>query len=231
MQKKQWKTWEGITNEKNYLKCNSKPSYTSNKIFDNNLVVIQKKQSCIKAYQTCIHWNVYLELIKVLMYQFPYDNIKNKYDNKSKLLFTDTDSLMYEIKTEDVYEDFSSNKEMFNFSNFSTKLKYYDDSNRLIIGKMKDETRGSEFEEFVELKAKMYSFLVDDNNEHKKEKGVNRNLIATKNHNEYKDVLLNSKFLRHSMNRIQSKDYGIGTYEINKICFVNKRYGGLALGC
>ena len=50
-----------------------------------------------------------LELSKVLMYKFHYDYIKNKYDNKSKLLFTDTDSLMCEIKTEDVYEDFSSN--------------------------------------------------------------------------------------------------------------------------
>ena len=47
---------------------------------------------------------------------------------------------MYEIKTEDVYEDFSSNKEMFNFSNYSTKSKYYDSSNKLIIGEMKDET-------------------------------------------------------------------------------------------
>ena len=54
-----------------------------------------------------------------------YDCIKNKYDKKSKLLFTDTESLMYEIKTEDLYEDFSSNKEMFDFSNYSTKSKCY----------------------------------------------------------------------------------------------------------
>ena len=47
---------------------------------------------------------------------------------------------MYEIKTEDVYEDFSSNKAMFNFSNYSTKSKYYDSSNKLIIGEMTDET-------------------------------------------------------------------------------------------
>ena len=62
---------------------------------------------------------------KVLIYEFHYDYIKNKYGNKSKLLFTDTDSLMYEIKTEDVYEDFSSDKEKFDFSNYSTKSKYY----------------------------------------------------------------------------------------------------------
>ena len=67
-----------------------------------------------------------LEMSKVLMYEFHYNYIKNEYDNKSKLLFTDTDSLMYEIKTVDVHEDFSSNKEVVNFSNYMTKSKYYD---------------------------------------------------------------------------------------------------------
>ena len=67
---------------------------------------------------------------------------------------------MYEIKTEDVYENFSSNKEMFGFSNYSTKSKYYNNSNKLVIGKMKHETANVSIEEFVELKPKMYSFLV-----------------------------------------------------------------------
>ena len=102
---------------------------------------------------------------------------------------------------------------------------------------MKDETAGVAIEEFVELK--MYSYLADDKSEHKKAKGVNRNIVATKSHNEYKDVLLNKILLRHSMNRIQSKDHKIGTYEINKIslsCFddkiniQNNRCDGLALG-
>ena len=92
------------------------------------------------------------------MYKFHYDYIKNKYDNKSKLLFTDTNSLMYEIKTKDVYEDFSSNKEMLDFSSYVTNSKYYDNSNKLVIKKMKDETRGIAIEEFVGLKPKMYSF-------------------------------------------------------------------------
>ena len=73
---------------------------------------------------------------------------------------------MYEIKTEDVYEDFSSNKEMFEFSNFSTKSKYYNDSNKLVIGKIKDETAGVVIKELVGLKPKMYSFLVHNNSEH-----------------------------------------------------------------
>ena len=138
------------------------------------------------------------------MYEFHYDYIKNKYDNDSKL-FTDTDSLFNEIKTEDAYEDFSSDKEMLDFSNYSTKSKYYDDSNKLVIGKMKEKTRGVVIKEFVGLKPKMYSFLVD-NNQHKKAKGVNRNVVATISHNEYKDALLNKKCLRHhSIDRIRSK--------------------------
>ena len=93
------------------------------------------------------------------------------------MTFTDTDSLMYEINTEDVYEDFSSNKEMFNFSNYSTKTKCYYDSNKLVIGKMKNKTVGVAIEEFVRLKPKMYSFLVDNNREHKEAKSVNRTAL------------------------------------------------------
>ena len=69
---------------------------------------------------------------------------------------------MYEFTTENVYEDFSSDKLMFGFSNYSTKSKYYDNSNKLNIGKMKDETWGVAIEEYVGLKPKMYSFLVDN---------------------------------------------------------------------
>ena len=72
---------------------------------------------------------------------------------------------MYEIKADDVYKDFSNDKEMFNFSNYS---KYYDNSNKVVVGKMKDETT----DEFLGLKAKINSYLVDDNSEHKKAKSL-----------------------------------------------------------
>ena len=63
---------------------------------------------------------------------------------------------MYEIKTEDVYKDFSSVKVMLDFSNDLTKSKYYDNSNKSVVGRMKDETAGIVIEEFVGLKPKMY---------------------------------------------------------------------------
>ena len=65
---------------------------------------------------------------------------------------------MYKIKTENVYEDFSSDSEMFDFSNYSAKSKHCDDSNKLVIGKMQDETAGVAIKEFVGLKPKMHSF-------------------------------------------------------------------------
>ena len=74
---------------------------------------------------------------------------------------------MFEIKIEDVYKDFGSNKEIFDFSNYSTKSKYYADSNKFVIGKMKDETGGVAFEGFVGRKPNIYLFLVDKS-EHKK---------------------------------------------------------------
>ena len=102
----------------------------SQKIFDNNLFAIRKSNLALKLNKPAYIGMCILELSKVLMYKFHYDYIKRKYDNKLKLLVTGTDSLMYEIKTGDVYEDFSSNKDMFNFSNYSTKSKYYDNSKK-----------------------------------------------------------------------------------------------------
>ena len=92
---------------------------------------------------------------------------------------------------------------------------------------MKDETVSAATEYFVGLNPKMYSYLVDDNSEQKKTKGVNKNVAATISHNEYKDVLLIKKYFKQRINRVQSKDHRIRTYEINKIslfCFVDKIY-------
>ena len=129
---------------------------------------------------------------------------------------------MYEIRTEDLYKVFRNNREIFDFSNYLTKSKYYDNSKKIMVGKMKDETAGVAIEKFVRLKPKMYSYLVDDNSENKKVKSANKNVVSTTSHNKYKDTLLNKKCLRHewmnrTMNRIQSKDQRIGTYESTRL--------------
>ena len=139
------------------------------------------------------------------------------------MLFTDTDSLTYEIKSEDIYEGFFKYKHLFDFSNYLKDSKFFDLTNKKVIGKMKDESEGKIIGEFVGLKSKMYSMKNIDGKESNTAKGVN---IATE-FNEFKDTLFNKKVLRHKMRRIQGKKHKMGTYEINKISlsvFDDKRF-------
>ena len=107
-----------ISNEKEYLKSTSEPSYVIHKIFDIDLLMIRKNEVTLTLNKPTHMGMCVLELNKVLMNEFHYDQIKNKYGNNSGLFFTDTDTLMYEVKTEVVYKDFSNDKEMFDFSNY-----------------------------------------------------------------------------------------------------------------
>ena len=155
------------------------------------------------------------------MYDFHYSFIKNYFD--AELLFTDTDSLACEIKSKDVYEEFFKHKHLFDFSNYPKDSKFFDETNKKVIGKMKDESEGKIIDEFVGLKSKMYSMKNIDGKESNTAKGVN---IATE-FNEFKDTLFNKKILEHKMRRIQGKKYKMGTYEINKISlsvFDDKRF-------
>ena len=110
----------------------------SRTMFDNDSVTIRKSIITLTLNKPAYVGMCILDLSNVLMYEFHYDYIKNRYRNNSRLLLNDTDSLMHEIKTEVVYENFSKDKEIFEFSNCSVKSKYYDDSNKLVVGKMKN---------------------------------------------------------------------------------------------
>ena len=119
------------------------------------------------------------------MYKFHYDYVCNKYD--AKLLFTDTDSLVYEINSEDVYEQCFKDRELIDFSGYPISSKYYDSTNKKVLYKMKDEFNGKKIVEFAGLKSKMYSLVSVDDKEVNKAKGINKKL----RHEEYVDVLFN----------------------------------------
>ena len=133
-------------NEKFYLRCTSKPSYMSYKIFGNNLVAIRRRKVALKLNRPVYIGMCISEYSKVLIYEFHHDYIKKILTAKQKILFTKSDSVTYEIKTEELYEDFRNNMEMCDFSNYSTKSKYYDNSNKLGSGKMKEKTGGDAIE-------------------------------------------------------------------------------------
>ena len=88
------------------------------------------------------------------MHEFHYKYIKSKFN--ANLLFRDTDRVVYEIET-NVQEDFYENKNLFNFSYYLQNLKFFDPSNRKVIGKMKDEVKGKVISEFIQVKSKIYS--------------------------------------------------------------------------
>ena len=114
------------------------------------------------------------------------------------MLFTETDSLTYEIKLKDVYEEFFKHKHLFDFSNYPEDSKIFDPTNKKVIGKLKDKSEGKVISEFAGLKSKMYSMKNIDSKESNTAKGVN---IATE-FNEFKDTLFNKKLIRHKIRRI-----------------------------
>ena len=156
------------------------------------------------------------------MYDWHYNYFVKKFD--CNLLFTDTDSLVYESKCVDsVYDEVFRDKKLLDFSEYDRGSVYYDCVNKKVIGKMKDEMSGRVIAEFVGLRSKMYSIVTVDDEKLVRAKEVNRELM----HSEFVDVLFDKKVVRHCMKRILAKGNKIGMYDICKIslsCFDDKRY-------
>ena len=130
-----------VNNEKDFLKYTSRPTHITHKIFGKNHGAIHEIKPVLMLNKPIYVGFTILELSKWLMYDFHYNFIKKHFD--TKLLFTDTDSLTYEIKSEDVCKEFFKHKRLFDIINF---LK---NSKKTVIGKMKDEPKGKIIDEFV----------------------------------------------------------------------------------
>ena len=190
-----------VTDEKKLLKIAAKPTYVSSKIFNENLVAVHKIKETLTLNRPAYVGMCILDLSKTLMYDFHYNYIKQKYDSKAKLLFTDTDSLTYEIETNDVYQDFWNNKDKFDNSDYSQDSQYFDRTNKKVIGKFKDEAAGMPITEFVGLRSKMYSYMKDNDKGGKTAKGIKKNIIKNNiTHENYKNVLFNNKQIHHNEN-------------------------------
>ena len=147
-------------------------SFVSQKIFNKNFIAIHQLKPILTLNKPIYVGFSMLDLSKLFMYEFHYKYIGSKFD--AKLLFTDTDSLVDEIKTGDVYKDFYQDKNLSDFSDHSLNSKFFDPVNKKIIGKMKDEFKRKIISEFVGLKSNMYLLISVDDEELTKAKGVNK---------------------------------------------------------
>ena len=217
-----------VTDENKLLKMAAKPTYVSSKIFNENLVAVHKIKETLTLNRPAYVGMCILDLSKTLMYDFHYNYIKQKYGSKAKLLFTDTDSLTYEIETSDAYQDFWNDKDKFDNSDYPEDSQYFDKTNKKVIGKFKDEAAGIPITEFVGLRSKMYSYMKDNDKGGKTAKGIKKNIIKKNiTHENYKNVLFNNKQMHHTMKTIRSNLHQLGSYELNKVslsCFDDKRY-------
>ena len=176
-----------------------------------------------------------LDLSKLLMLDFYYDVIKRKYpEDKSTLLFTDTDSLMMSIETENIYKDMREEHEHFDLSNYPDDhqifrndtpetIKWLKQKNKKRLGKFKDEAGGEPILEFVGLRAKAYAYLLETYDcesgefiieQSKKLKGIKKNVVKKKIHfDHYKDCLFSGKDHYATMVTFRSKMHKVDTVE------------------
>ena len=166
-----------VTDEKKLMKLTSKPTFVTSKIFNEKLVGVHKIKETLTLNGPAYVGMCILDLSTTLMYDLHYNYIKRKYNDKDKLLLTDTDSLTYEIETGDVYKDFWSDKDKFDNSEYPGNSLYFDKSNKKVTGKLKDEVSGIPINEFIGLRSKMYSYIKDTNQCGKTAKGIKKNVI------------------------------------------------------
>ena len=144
------------------------------------------------------------------------------------MLFTDTDSLTYEIETKDLYSDFRNDIFKFDNSDYPKSSPYFNNMYKKVIGKFKDEAAGVPICEFVGLRSKMYSYIKNNKKGGKKAKGIKKNVIKKDiQHENYKETLFNNEQMHHKMKTIRSQNHKLSSYEINKVslsCFDDKRY-------
>ena len=141
-----------VNNGKEFLKYTSRPSHVTHKIFGKNYAVIQEMKLVLTLNKPIYVGFTVLELSKWLIYDCHYNFIKNHFD--AEFLFTGTDSLTYEITSEDVYEELFKHKHLFDFSNYPKDSKFFDETSKKNIGKMKDGSEGKIIGEFCRIKVK-----------------------------------------------------------------------------
>ena len=187
-----------VTSDKRRKRLVSEPNYHSHKKCSDHLMAIEKKKTRIKMTKPLYLGMSILDISKILMYEFQYDYIKPKYGDKAKLCYTDTDSFIINIITEDFFQDISNDVEKwFDTSNYdkNDKRPLPIGKNKKVPGLFKDELGGKIITEFVALRPKAYSYLDDYGNDDKRAIGTKKCVI---NENLCFKILIMKMFIDHN---------------------------------
>ena len=196
-----------------------KPNFKSGTLFRPNLMGCEMGKIKVVMNKQVHLGQAILDLSKTVMYEFHYDYMKHKYaDNKLTLCYMDTNSLIYDIKTNDFYKDIADDVESrFDMSGYIPHRPLPVGKNKKIIRLMKDELGGGIMKEFVTLRSKMYAYKVGSS-ESKKCKGIKKCVVKrTISFQDYKNCLFSGESSYRSQLMFRSSKHEVRTLEVNKL--------------
>ncbi|XP_026831409.1 uncharacterized protein LOC113563669 [Ooceraea biroi] len=197
----------------------AKPNFHSRSVFSENLVAIEMRKLEVKFNKPIYVGMCILDISKVCLYEFHHEYMLPLYRDKCKVVYTDTDSLIYHIECEDVYDQMKRDIPRFDTSDYAPDNMYNIPlMNKKVLGLMNDENNGAIMTEFVGLRAKMYALKIDGKKDTKKAKGVKTNVVArTITFNDYMQCLKDRIEMTRDQSRIQSKLHNVYTIRETKI--------------
>ena len=205
--------------DKKRNKLASETNFHAMKLIDNNLAIIEMRKVKVKMNKRIYLGLSILDISKITMYEFWYDYVKIKYEDKARLCYMDTHSFVVNIKTKDFYKDISQDvNKRFDTSNYTFDRPLPTGINKKVIGLMKDELGGDIITDFVVLRPKAYSYITNDFVEMKKAKGTKKCVVNKMlRFEDYKKCLFDNGKVLKSQQRFKSENHEVYTENINKI--------------
>lgn len=230
------KTMENIRNRVNIKLCSdssqiekliAKPNFKDRTLFTEKLAALHFRKTSITLNKPIYVGMSILETSKLCLYGFWYDVLKPRYGDRISLLYEDTDSQIFAVKTEDFYQD------MKEFINELDTSDYPEDNeyniprvNKKVLGKFKDELNGTILEEAIGLRAKCYALNTFENNttkeKVKKIKGIKKSVVKNNiSFNDFRKCLFNKETIYRKQNLFRSHRHDIYTVEMKKKALSN----------
>ena len=212
--------------EERIIKYVAKPTFAQQVIFNEHLVGIQNHKEKVLLNKPIYVGMSVLDLSKHLMFDLYYNTLKARYGENVRLLYTDTDSLIVHVQTEDIYQDMTKHADLYDTSNYQSDHPLFSTANKKIIGKFKDELGGQLLTEFIGIRPKMYSFVGE--NSGKRAKGVKKSVLRKSiTHDDYRSCLFEKEVFHRDMPGLRSRAHTIYGETVHKVALApldTKRY-------